>query len=111
MDQIKFSPLFHVNDLNPKLYQKVKILQQTRDKRLQLKYLEDFIDCCKHATDEQAILDKLPSHWTKDCEIWSVADFEEVKEGDMVSKISNIIEMCENHVNTCEVSYNFNSKF
>lgn len=63
------------------------------------------MDCCRLGENEQAVLDKLPSHWTTDPEIWSMADFEEVKEGDMLEKINGLITICENHVNNCEVRF------
>jgi len=41
--------LFRIDDLNPKLYKKVKNLERTRTYRLQLHFLKDFLLSCRFA--------------------------------------------------------------
>jgi len=105
LDQIMTPPLFHVRDLNPKLYEKVKPLAIAREARLRLKYVEDFINMCRFATAEREFLSKLHYHWTDDVDIWSMSDFTSVKDNFFTARIQEIIKQCDNHIMKCEVSY------
>lgn len=105
LDQIFCLPLFHVSDLNPKLYNKVKQLSAAREARLQLKYVLDFIKQCRFADKEQETINKIPAHWIDDVDIWSMQDFMGVKDGSFTPRVQEIIKNCENHIiiNSCEV--------
>lgn len=106
LDQIVCLPLFHVSDLNPKLYNKVKQLSIAREVRLQLKYVLDFIKQCRFADKEQETIKRIPSHWIDDIDIWSMQDFISVKDGTFTPRVQEIIKSCEDHIikNSCEVS-------
>jgi run domain Beclin-1 interacting cysteine-rich containing protein len=106
LDQIWSLPLFHVSDLNPKLYQKAKNLSNAREARLQLKYVAQFINQCRFADKERDIIKASPSHWIDDVDIWSMTDFVAVKNSTYSSTIQEIISKCEEHIikNNCEVS-------
>lgn len=106
LDQIWTFPLFHVSDLNAKLYQKVKLLSAAREARLQLKYVLDFIKECRFAANEKDALEKVPPHWIDDVDIWSMIDFINVKNAVFSTQIQEIIKQCEEHIikNNCEVS-------
>lgn len=110
LDQIWQLPLFHVSDLNPKLYSRVKPLSAAREARLQLKYVIDFINQCRFAEKEKDLIKKIPQHWIEDVDIWSMLDFINVKNGIFTTKISEIIKSCEEHIvkNFCEVRKYFN---
>ncbi|KAG5676413.1 hypothetical protein PVAND_006251 [Polypedilum vanderplanki] len=106
LDQIWSLPLFHVSDLNSKLYQKSKPLANAREARLQLKYVVDFIKQCRFAEKEQQeIMQEISLHWIEDVDIWSMNDFMSVKNSIFTIKIEEIIKQCEQHIikNHCEL--------
>lgn len=105
LDQIWTLPLFHVSDLNPKLYQKVKVLSQAREARLQLKYVVDFINECRFATKEKEVIQSLPSYCVDDIDIWSMVDFINVKNSIYTQTVQDVIKQCEEHIfkNNCEL--------
>lgn len=105
LDQIWNLPLFHVADLNPTLYQKVKQLAKAREARMQLKYVQEFIAQCRFTDNEQTMLKELPCHWLDDIDIWSMCDFIDVKNSIFTNRIQEIIKLMEDHVTKCEVSY------
>lgn len=106
LEEIWIAPLFHVSDLNPQLYQKVKQLSAARESRLQLKYISDFIRECRFAENEKDVIQKVPHYWIDDVDIWSMTDFMNVKNAVYSTQIQEIITMCEEHIvgNRCEVS-------
>lgn len=105
LDQIWNLPLFHVSDLNPKLYQKVKQLTAAREARLQLKYVSDFIKECRFTEKEKELIAAVSDYWIDDVDIWSMVDFMNVKNATFSNSIQNIIKQCEDHIikNNCEV--------
>lgn len=111
LDQIWNLPLFHVSDLNPKLYSKVKQLSAAREARLQLKYVLEFIKQCRFAENEQETIKKIPIHWIEDVDIWSMLDFMNVKDGTFTARVQEVIKSCEDHIikNSCEVRKFINS--
>lgn len=105
LDEIWNLPLFHVADLNRQLYEKAKPLKRARDARLQLKYLQDFIDQCRFAEKEQGYCKEIPTHWTDDVDFWSMSDFVDTKNSVFTERIQEIIARLEEHVvkEKCEV--------
>ena len=104
LDQITNFPLFRVNDLNPQLYTRVKSLQQTKNARIQLKFIKDFVKSCRFAVEEQTLLHNLPDHVTDDVDIWTMAEFLDVKNCEMLERLQKLVKNCENHIFKCEVS-------
>lgn len=105
LDQIWNLPLFHVADMNPQLYDRSKPLTRARDARLQLKYVQDFIEQCRFAEKEQGFCKEIPAHWTDDVDIWSMSDFVDTKNSVFSERIQEIITRLEEHIvkNNCEV--------
>lgn len=105
LEQIWNIPLFHVGDLKPQLYEKAKALAKARQARLQLTYIQDFIESCRFADQEKGYCKEIPDHWTDDVDIWSMTDFVDVKNNEFSERIQEIIKRLEEHVikNKCEV--------
>lgn len=105
LDEIWSLPLFHVGDLNKHLYDKAKPLRRARNARLQLKYVQDFIEQCRFAEKEQGFCKEIPPHWTDDVDIWSMTDLVDIKNSEFTERIQKIVERLEQHVmaNNCEV--------
>lgn len=114
LDEIWNLALFHVGDLKPQLYDKAKPLLRAREARLQLKYVQDFIEQCRFAEMEQGYCKEIPAHWTDDVDIWSMTDFVDVKNNVFTERIQEIIKRLEEHIvkNNCEVKKRtFSPKF
>lgn len=109
LDEIWNLPLFHVADLHRQLYEKAKPLMRAREARLQLKYIQDFIEQCRFAEKEQGYCKEIPAHWTDDVDIWSMTDFVDTKNNVFTERINEIIVRLEEHVikHNCEVSWHF----
>ncbi|EDW57408.1 uncharacterized protein Dvir_GJ18512 [Drosophila virilis] len=101
IEQMYTFPLFHVPDLNAQLYVKQKPLAMARRRRLQLKYVRDFIAACRFATREQALFDAVPAHITNDPDMWSMCDFVDVQNNSMCRSIEELIALNEQHVHGC----------
>lgn len=101
IEQMYTFPLFHVPDLNARLYAKQKVLAKERRRRQQLKYVRDFIVACRFATREQALFNLVPAHITNDPDMWSMCDFVDVQNSSMRRSIEELIELSEQHVNNC----------
>jgi run domain Beclin-1 interacting and cysteine-rich containing protein len=106
LEQIWHVPLFHVGDLKPQLYEKAKPLKKAKEARLQLKFVQDFIQQCRFAEREKEYCKEIPTHWTDDiCDIWSMTDFMDVKNSVFTERIQEIVKQLEQHIikNNCEV--------
>ncbi|GAB0089314.1 uncharacterized protein DMENIID0001_038340 [Sergentomyia squamirostris] len=103
LDQIWSFPLFRIPDLNAALYEKVRILSMARMKRIQLKFIEDFIRSCRFASQVQKLFENVPNHLTMDVDVWSMVDLVAVKNGSFKRDVSLFIEKCEEHILSCEL--------
>lgn len=97
-------PLFYVPDLNPTLYFRSKSLLSARNKRLQLKYIKDFIGTCRFAVREQYFFESVPDYITLDVDNWSMADFVDAQSNCLQRSIDKLINNCEAHIFNCVVS-------
>lgn len=104
LNQIWTFPLFCVCDLNPKLYTKIGALKAAYEKRVQLKFVKDFIMSCRFAVDNaQKLFTTISGHLTEDIENWSMADFVAVKRGVFTKGLNDLIIKCEDHICGCEL--------
>ncbi|XP_054728320.1 uncharacterized protein LOC129237538 isoform X1 [Anastrepha obliqua] len=101
LEQMYLYPLFYVPDLNPALYIDNKALLSARKKRVHLKFVKDFIKCCRFAVREQVYFESIPDHITNDSDIWSLSDFIDVHNKSMQRSIDQLIEKCEHHIFNC----------
>lgn len=103
LDQITTYALYHVEDVAPSLYKKVRMLRGARFRRYQLKYIQDFIMTCRFADHAQQLFNKIPNYITTDLDLWSISDFVSIKNGHFNKNIGSMIEQCEQHINSCEL--------
>ncbi|XP_067640504.1 run domain Beclin-1-interacting and cysteine-rich domain-containing protein isoform X2 [Eurosta solidaginis] len=107
LEQMYTYPLFYVPDLNPTLYIATKGLFLARKKRVQLKFVKDFVKTCRFAIRYQAYFDSIPEHITNDPDIWSLSDFIDVNNKSMQRSIDQLIENCEHHIFNCVKNFPF----
>lgn len=103
LEQINSYPLFRISDLNPKLYERIKILRIARMLRVKLKFIEDFINSCRFAQPFKLMFEKIPSHLTVDVDNWALADFLAIKNGSFNKDLNKFLAKCEGHVVNCEL--------
>lgn len=104
LEQISSYPLFYVPCIDPALYSRNKPLLSARNKRLDLKYVKDFIRTCRFALREQYYFQSVPDYITSDVDNWSMADFIDAHTNCLHRSIDELISKCENHIFNCVVS-------
>ncbi|XP_073995162.1 run domain Beclin-1-interacting and cysteine-rich domain-containing protein rubicon [Rhodnius prolixus] len=103
LEQMGTDPLFTLCDINPNLYKRVKILCRTRNIRLQLYYIKDFVFTCRFATDLKADLEKENSYMLTEPEIYSLQDLIQVRSGELVQRLAQLVEKATMHVENCQL--------
>ncbi|XP_049801499.1 run domain Beclin-1-interacting and cysteine-rich domain-containing protein isoform X1 [Schistocerca nitens] len=103
LDQMIGDPLFIINDLNPGLYRKAKQLEKCRQLRLQLCYLKDFIFLCRFAESLQEGFRREPTYIYTQVDTYSIQDLIEVKNGTLLSRLSELVNASLAHTEDCEL--------
>lgn len=101
LDQMLSEPLFNIEDINNNLYRKVRQLEQSRMLRTQLFYLKNFMNACRKAEDIQDILKKGNQYISYEPHVYSLNDFIQVKSGDFVKYLRQLVNPCLEHVKQC----------
>ncbi|PRD25363.1 UNVERIFIED_CONTAM: Run domain Beclin-1-interacting and cysteine-rich domain-containing protein [Trichonephila clavipes] len=101
LDQMHLEPLFNVEDVNSNLYRKVRLLEQSRMLRTQLFYLKNFMNACRKAENIQDILKKENQYISHEPHVYSLNDFVQVKSGDFVKYLRQLVNPCIEHVKQC----------
>ncbi|GFY56270.1 run domain Beclin-1-interacting and cysteine-rich domain-containing protein [Trichonephila inaurata madagascariensis] len=101
LDQMHLEPLFNVEDVNSNLYRKVRLLEQSRMLRTQLFYLKNFMNACRKAENIQDILKKENQYISHEPHLYSLNDFVQVKSGDFVKYLRQLVNPCIEHVKQC----------
>ncbi|GFS85144.1 run domain Beclin-1-interacting and cysteine-rich domain-containing protein [Nephila pilipes] len=101
LDQMFSEPLFNVEDINNNLYHKVRLLEQSRILRTQLFYLKNFMNACRKAENIQDFLKKENQYILHEPHVYSLNDFVQVKSGDFVKYLRQLVNPCIEHVKQC----------
>lgn len=103
LDQMSSDPLFNIDALNPALYKKVHILEKTRQLRLQLFYIKDFLFTCRFAQELQECLRREPTYLLTEPEVYSLQDLIQVKSGELVNRLKLYMHNGLMHVANCQL--------
>ncbi|XP_055632150.1 run domain Beclin-1-interacting and cysteine-rich domain-containing protein [Toxorhynchites rutilus septentrionalis] len=103
LNDIAACPLYRINHLNPKLFEKIRILQVAQNIRLNLRYIRDFIFSCRFAEDLKLSFSHIPDHITSDLDSWSMSDFISVGNGSFQKEKMDFMRRCEKHIFNCEL--------
>ncbi|XP_066992565.2 run domain Beclin-1-interacting and cysteine-rich domain-containing protein [Anabrus simplex] len=103
LDQMMGDALFRIADLNPCLYRKTRQLERTRQLRLQLFYLKDFILSCRFAELLQDELQKEAPYVLTEPDVFSLQDLLQVKSGELPTRLRELISCCSQHVADCQL--------
>lgn len=98
-------PLFNIQDLNPKLFTKVKQFQNLHDLRGQLNKLKDYIITCKKAGNLLVVFLMFePKHFTEPSKdlTYSLEDLVDLKKDcKTLEKCYNLVNESINHIKNC----------
>lgn len=103
LESMYTDPLFNVAVLNPALYRKAKSLDRCKKLRQQLNYLKDLIFNCRFAKELQEVLEREPSYMFSEVEVYSMMDFEQVKQGLLASRLQTLYTLGNNHTSQCDL--------
>ncbi|KAK9509841.1 hypothetical protein O3M35_004744 [Rhynocoris fuscipes] len=103
LEQMVTDPLFSLCDINPNLYKRVKVLNRAKNTRLQLHYIKDFLLTCRFATELKSELEKENSYILMEPELYSVQDLIQVRYGDFVPRLMQLVEKAAGHVENCQL--------
>uniref|UniRef100_A0A0N5AZ03 DUF4206 domain-containing protein n=1 Tax=Syphacia muris TaxID=451379 RepID=A0A0N5AZ03_9BILA len=104
-------PAIDVLAVDAHFYDKFKNLRNVRLLRLQLVHLWSFIRICSTAKSTftmhgnlLSVFSCIPKHILEDVNLYSMLDFEDVKNGNLIRLIEPVVQYGKCHVNSCEVS-------
>jgi len=107
LHQMQGDALFNLEALNPALFRKSRQLAKCKLVRMQLVELNSFISLCRFANEERSRLSNMAGNLTRDLEHYSMADLCQVKSGELMVKLQELVDMSQQHVKNCSVSVNF----
>lgn len=104
LDRMAADPLFNVRDLNPSLFRRVKALDRIRQCRIALHYLQQYIHCCRHATQLRDSLGALRPHLlAAEPHLYSLEELEQARQGTLLAQLRGLQEDCERHCLGCPI--------
>lgn len=103
LDSMFMDPLFNVAALNPGLYRKARSLERCRKFRQQLNYMKDLIFNCRHAKELQEVLERESHYMFSEVDVYSMVDFEQVKQGELASRLQTLLALGNEHTSQCEL--------
>ncbi|XP_070765116.1 run domain Beclin-1-interacting and cysteine-rich domain-containing protein isoform X1 [Enoplosus armatus] len=101
LSKIAGDPLFNPNDINSGLYKKVKALEAVRVLRVQLLHMKNLFRTCRFAKEVLDQFDSLPGHLTEDLHLFSLNDLTAVRNGDLASRMKELLKLGTTHVAGC----------
>ncbi|XP_015217718.2 pleckstrin homology domain-containing family M member 1 [Lepisosteus oculatus] len=104
LSQIAHEPLIDVELLNPSLYDHVEQLKQTLSSRQKLRLLGEYLITCRSGGMKkmQAQLDQR-NYILESAHLYSVADLQQMVEGQYEAFLQSIIQFASNHVYHCDL--------
>ncbi|KAK3925173.1 Run domain Beclin-1-interacting and cysteine-rich domain-containing protein [Frankliniella fusca] len=103
LDFMFMDPLFNVAAVSPGLYRKARSLERCRKFRQQLNFMKDFIFNCRSAKALQEVLEREPHYMFSEVDVYSMVDFEQVKQGELASRLQTLLALGNEHTSQCEL--------
>jgi run domain Beclin-1 interacting and cysteine-rich containing protein len=103
LDQMQNDALFSLEALNPQLFRKSRQLAKCKLMRMQLVELAGFVSHCRFAEEARERLAKAAGYLTKDLELYSMADLCAIKSGELMTRMQELVALCQQHVTGCTV--------
>ncbi|GAB1605391.1 run domain Beclin-1-interacting and cysteine-rich domain-containing protein-like isoform X1 [Argonauta hians] len=103
LTKIFHEPFFNIEDTNPALYRKVKVLDSIKQYRQQLMHLATLMKICRHASVSiYPAIENLSGHLFREVHTYSIADLLLVKSGELLPMLKKFVTNGINHVKECE---------
>ncbi|XP_028674431.1 pleckstrin homology domain-containing family M member 1 [Erpetoichthys calabaricus] len=104
--QIQFEPLINIENVNPSLYDHTEQLASIYESRQKLKLLGDYLMTCRSGAMKkmQAKMEKR-TYLLESAHLYSIADLEEVAEGQYEVFLQSLIQTASNHVYGCDLCF------
>ncbi|XP_028393571.1 uncharacterized protein LOC114517923 [Dendronephthya gigantea] len=102
--QIEEDPLFHIDEVNPTLYNVVPKLTKAKQLRGQLQHMKGYITTCRTSMVAEDVKRRM---WPReylwdDIHQYSLLDLIQVDSGQLQHHLKKIISFCKKHVYGCE---------
>ncbi|XP_076800874.1 run domain Beclin-1-interacting and cysteine-rich domain-containing protein-like isoform X3 [Clavelina lepadiformis] len=110
LNKINCEPLFNINDVNPGLYRKSKVMASIKGLRVQLLSLYKYLQTCHFAkADDNSgnLFEEVQSHFLphffeEDPHIYSLDDFMSLKSGQLLDDLKKTVDLASEHVVSCQ---------
>ncbi|PSN54788.1 hypothetical protein C0J52_01979 [Blattella germanica] len=103
LDEMLMDPLFRIGDHSPALYRKARHLERTRQLRIQLFYLKDFVLTCRFSDHLQEAFKKEQVYMLTELETYSMNDLVQVKSGELSTRLRELLSSSSQHVAECQL--------
>ena len=103
--QINEEPLFHIDEINPTLYNVISEINKVKQMRVQLQNLKGYVMTCRNSMISEDVKRRM---WPReylwdDIHQYSLLDLIQVNSGQLQHYLKKIISFCKKHVYGCEV--------
>lgn len=103
--QIDEEPLFHIDEVNPTLYNVINEINKAKQLRIQLQHLKGYVLTCRSIMISEEVKRRM---WPReylwdDIHQYSLLDLIQVNSGQLQHHLKKIISFCKKHVYGCEV--------
>ncbi|XP_066911215.1 pleckstrin homology domain-containing family M member 1-like [Clytia hemisphaerica] len=100
--KIEEEPLFHMDELNPKLYEHIASLQEVKTLRQQLQYVKEYIQTCRNEIAEDFRIRLWPREYLcDDIHQYSLLDLIQVHSGQLSHHLKKVIAQFTKHIYKC----------
>ncbi|OQV18763.1 Pleckstrin-like proteiny domain-containing family M member 3 [Hypsibius exemplaris] len=102
IEAVESTPLFDLKELNPKIYDHIKEVEEVQKQRIQLQILKSYLWTCKKDICEQFNQRLWPQdHLHESVHIYSLSDLVLVHAGTLLPKIKTAVQFGIDHVRKC----------
>uniref|UniRef100_A0A8C4R774 Rubicon autophagy regulator n=1 Tax=Eptatretus burgeri TaxID=7764 RepID=A0A8C4R774_EPTBU len=96
-------PLFHVQAVNPNIYQKAKALSVVWDLRKRLVPLNNLLKLCRFASSLREQFSALPSHLTNELHVYSLGELMDARSGMLALRLQPLLPASTQHIESCQL--------
>ncbi|XP_033763853.1 pleckstrin homology domain-containing family M member 1-like [Pecten maximus] len=96
--------LINITEMNPKLYEHVKEMEDAQQSRIQLTYLKTYLFTCKQSIAEEFRKSVWPKDYLYDTrDVYSLSDLLQVPSGQLQQSLKKVIKFASKHVYDCRL--------
>ncbi|XP_047137845.1 uncharacterized protein LOC100213973 isoform X1 [Hydra vulgaris] len=103
LKKIDEEPLFHIDELNPALYDVVPLLQEVKFLRTQLSFIKSYIQTCSDVVQDFKRRLWPRDYLCDDVHQYSIIDLVEVQSGQLAHNLKKIVADFSRHIYKCKL--------